>query len=189
MASPAARDTRSEILDAADMVVMRDGVRNLTLDAVAAQSGVSKGGLLYHFRSKEDLAAAMIERSIAWFDNALSEAVKDDLQVKGRFTRAYVRATLGMTPLTGKGFDSLCSSITTALLSFPERLSPVQEQGGRTQRDIENDGLDPVLATIIRLAVDGIWLAENFNLMRFDEGMRVAVAARLLEWAEHGSDK
>jgi AcrR family transcriptional regulator len=189
MASPAARDTRSEILDAADMVVMRDGVRNLTLDAVAAQSGVSKGGLLYHFRSKEDLAAAMIERSIAWFDNALSEAVKDDLEVKGRFTRAYVRATLGMTPLTGKGFDSLCSSITTALLSFPERLSPVQEQGGRTQRDIENDGLDPVLATIIRLAVDGIWLAENFNLMRFDEGMKVAVAARLLEWAEHGSDK
>ena len=75
------------------------------------------------------------------------------------------------------------------LLSFPERLSPVQEQGGRTQRDIENDGLDPVLATIIRLAVDGIWLAENFNLMRFDEGMKVAVAARLLEWAEHGSDK
>jgi hypothetical protein len=46
-----------------------------------------------------------------------------------------------------------------------------------------------VLATIIRLAVDGIWLAENFNLMRFDEGMKVAVAARLLEWAEHGSDK
>ena len=119
MASPAARDTRSEILDAADMVVMRDGVRNLTLDAVAAQSGVSKGGLLYHFRSKEDLAAAMIERSIAWFDNALSEAVKDDLQVKGRFTRAYVRATLGMTPLTGKGFDSLCSSITTASSHFP----------------------------------------------------------------------
>jgi hypothetical protein len=63
----------------------------------------------------------MIERSIAWFDEALADAAKGDAESTGRFTRAYVRATLGMTPLTGEGFDSFCSSITTALLSFPER--------------------------------------------------------------------
>src|ERR1700752_4844256 len=129
MASKAARDTRSQLLDAAEAVVAQDGVRNLTLDAVAARSGISKGGLLYHFRSKEDLAAAMIERSIAWFDDALVEAGAGDPNAKGRFTRAYVKASLGMTPLTGAGFDNLCSAITTALLSFPERLGPVQEQG------------------------------------------------------------
>jgi hypothetical protein len=67
-----------------------------------------------------------------------------------------------MTTLTGAGFDSLCASITTALLSFPERLKPVVAQGNRTQLDIEGDGFDPVLATIIRLAVDGLWLSENF---------------------------
>ncbi len=167
---------------------MRDGVRNLTLDAVAAHAGVSKGGLLYHFRSKEDLAAAMIERSIAWFDDALADAAKDDRVTKGRYTRAYVRASLGMTPLTGEGFDSLCSSITTALLSFPERLDPVREQGARTQDEIEHDGFDPVLATIIRLAVDGLWLSENFNLMRFDPALKAKVAARLLQWAEQGKD-
>lgn len=188
MAVTAVRDTRSQILDAAEAVVMRDGVRNLTLDAVAAHAGVSKGGLLYHFRSKEDLAAAMIERSIAWFDDALADAGKDDGVREGRFTRAYLKASLGMTPLTGEGFDSLCSSITTALLSFPERLAPVQQQGSRTQAEIENDGIDPVLATIIRLAVDGLWLSENFNLMRFDPAMKAKVAARLLQWAEQGKD-
>jgi AcrR family transcriptional regulator len=188
MAAPAVRDTRSDILDAAEAVVMRHGVRNLTLDAVAAHAGLSKGGLLYHFRSKEDLAAAMIERSIAWFDEALADAAKGDSVSKGRFTRAYVRATLGMTPLTGEGFDSVCSSITTALLSFPERLAPVQQQGARTQREIENDEIDGVLATIIRLAVDGLWLSENFNLMRFDPAMKAKVAARLLHWATQGSD-
>ena len=189
MASPAAKHTRSQILDAAEAVVMRDGVRNLTLDAVAARSGISKGGLLYHFRSKEDLAAAMIERSIAWFDAALDEAEADDLEPKGRFTRAYIRASLGMTPLTGAGFDNLCSAITTALLSFPERLGPVQEQGARTQDGIEKDGLDPVLATIIRLAVDGLWLSENFNLMRFDKDMKAKVAARLLQWTRNDTEK
>ena len=189
MATQAARDTRSQLLDAAEAVVTRDGVRNLTLDAVAAQSGISKGGLLYHFRSKEDLAAAMIERSIAWFDDALAEAGADDPDAKGRFTRAYLKASLGMTPLTGAGFDSLCSSITTALLSFPEKLDPVREQGARTQADVETDGIDPVLATIIRLAVDGLWLSENFNLMRFDKDMKAKVAARLLQWAADGAEK
>jgi len=185
MASPAARDTRALLLDAAEAVVARDGVRALTLDAVAARSGISKGGLLYHFRSKEDLAAAMIERSIAWFDDALVEAGADDPDTKGRATRAYVKASLGMTPLTGAGFDNLCAAITTALLAFPERLGPVQDQGARTQADVESDGLDPVLATIIRLAIDGLWLAENFNLMRFDPDLKSKVAARLLEWTRN----
>jgi AcrR family transcriptional regulator len=189
MVSKTARDTRSQLLDAAEAVVAQEGVRNLTLDAVAARSGISKGGLLYHFRSKEDLAAAMIERSIAWFDDALVEAGADDPDRKGRFTRAYIKASLGMTPLTGAGFDNLCSAITTALLSFPERLGPVQEQGVRTQMGIEKDGLDPVLATIIRLAVDGLWLSENFNLMRFDEDMKSKVAARLLQWTRHDPEK
>lgn len=185
MATQAARDTRAQLLDAAEAVVAEQGVRALTLDAVAARSGISKGGLLYHFRSKEDLAAAMIERSIAWFDQALVEAGADESDAKGRFTRAYVKASLGMTPLTGAGFDNLCSAITTALLSFPERLGPVQDQGARTQADVERDGLDPVVATIIRLAVDGLWLSENFNLMRFDPGLKAKVAARLLEWTRN----
>lgn len=185
MATQAARDTRALLLDAAEAVVAQDGVRALTLDAVAARSGISKGGLLYHFRSKEDLAAAMIERSIAWFDDALTEAGADDPDAKGRHTRAYVKASLGMTPLTGAGFDNLCAAITTALLSFPERLAPVQDQGARTQADVERDRLDPVVATIIRLAVDGLWLSENFNLMRFDPDMKAKVAARLLEWTRN----
>lgn len=189
MPSAAARDTRAQLLDAAEAVVAQEGVRNLTLDAVAARSGISKGGLLYHFRCKEDLAAAMIERSIAWFDDALNEAGADDPDARGRFTRAYIKASLGMTPLSGAGFDNLCSAITTALLSFPERLGPVQEQGARTQRDIEKDGLDPVLATIIRLAVDGLWLSENLNLMRFDQDMKAEVAARLLQWTRHDTEE
>ena len=77
------------------------------------------------------------------------------------------------------------AAITTALLSFPERLGPVQDQGARTQADVERDGLDPVLATIIRLAIDGLWLSENFNLMRFDPDMKAKVAARLLEWTRN----
>ena len=37
---------RGALLDAAEAVVARQGVANLTFDAVAAEAGMSKGGLL-----------------------------------------------------------------------------------------------------------------------------------------------
>jgi hypothetical protein len=41
-------DTKRRIVDAAEEVVLRDGVARLTLDAAAAEAGLSKGGILYH---------------------------------------------------------------------------------------------------------------------------------------------
>src|SRR3712207_9422759 len=42
-------------LEAAERVVARDGVARLSLDAVAGNADVSKGGLLYHFPNKDAL--------------------------------------------------------------------------------------------------------------------------------------
>jgi AcrR family transcriptional regulator len=44
--------TRENILRAANLVVVEEGVSRMTLEAVAREAGVSKGGLLYHFPSK-----------------------------------------------------------------------------------------------------------------------------------------
>ena len=182
MTKAALRDTRAVILDSAESVVARDGVANLTFEAVAAEARISKGGVLHHFRSKEDLATAMIERSIAWFDDAVRKAARSEKSRSGTFTRAYVRASVGDTPDTGDRFDRICASITTALLNFPDRLARVREQGARNQHAFEADGLDPVLATIIRLAIDGLWLSENFKMMEFDPAMKSAVIERLIAW-------
>jgi AcrR family transcriptional regulator len=52
---PSARD---KILDATLELIGDIGVPAVTLEGVAARAGVSKGGLLYHFRFKEQLLAA-----------------------------------------------------------------------------------------------------------------------------------
>src|SRR5438876_12218385 len=52
-----------KLLDAAEAVVVRQGISNLTLDAVAAAAGMSKGGLLHHFRTKDRLVVALVVRS------------------------------------------------------------------------------------------------------------------------------
>src|SRR5690348_16551338 len=54
--------SRERILDAYEDLLAAEGERYATLDAVAAKADVSKGGLLYHFPSKDRLAEALCER-------------------------------------------------------------------------------------------------------------------------------
>ncbi|UJP11233.1 TetR/AcrR family transcriptional regulator [Microbacterium sp. KUDC0406] len=60
------------VLDAYERLLIEEGERAATLDATARAAGVSKGGLLYHYASKEDLATGLLAR--------LSDLVDADLR-------------------------------------------------------------------------------------------------------------
>ena len=62
---------RERVLDAYEEILITEGERAATLDAVAREAGVSKGGLLYHFASKDDLALGIIARLAALSDDDL----------------------------------------------------------------------------------------------------------------------
>ncbi len=53
---------REAVLDAFESLLIEVGERAATLDAVARRAGVSKGGLLYHFPTKEAMIAVLLER-------------------------------------------------------------------------------------------------------------------------------
>ena len=55
-----ARATRNAILQGAATVFLAHGYRDSSLDEVAEASGVTKGALYFHFRSKGDLANAVV---------------------------------------------------------------------------------------------------------------------------------
>lgn len=55
---------REKILDAYEALLIEEGERAASLNAIAARAGVSKGGLLYHFPDKAAFADALLER--AW---------------------------------------------------------------------------------------------------------------------------
>ncbi|MCR2763595.1 TetR/AcrR family transcriptional regulator [Microbacterium sp. zg.B48] len=59
---------RQSVLDAFETILIDAGERAATLEATARAAGVSKGGLLYHFASKDALAAGVIERLRALVD-------------------------------------------------------------------------------------------------------------------------
>lgn len=60
-----ARDTRDRILGALRVVLARGGSSAATLEAVAAEAAVSKGGLLYHFPSKQALYEGLVAQTRA----------------------------------------------------------------------------------------------------------------------------
>ncbi len=56
-----ATDTRERILGALRGILARSGNSSVTLEAVATEAGVSKGGLLYHFPAKSALYLGLLE--------------------------------------------------------------------------------------------------------------------------------
>ncbi len=64
MSSP---NTKETILQAAIDVVIDMGASHMTLDAVAERAGLSKGGLLYNFSTKEALLDALLDHMMAHF--------------------------------------------------------------------------------------------------------------------------
>jgi AcrR family transcriptional regulator len=70
--------TRDRIISAASRLFYDDGIKGVSVDAVAEKAGLTKRTLYYHFRSKDDLVAAYLEArdqpNLAlfkrWFDEA-----------------------------------------------------------------------------------------------------------------------
>ena len=64
---------RQQVLDAAERVVCERGAAALTFDEVAAESGVTRGGITYHFPTKDDLLRALVERDRQRWEQSIAE--------------------------------------------------------------------------------------------------------------------
>jgi TetR/AcrR family transcriptional regulator, transcriptional repressor for nem operon len=54
--------TRERILDIAQDAVLAKGFAGTSLDEIICEAGITKSGFFYHFRDKNDLAKAMLQR-------------------------------------------------------------------------------------------------------------------------------
>jgi len=173
---PSARD---RILDAAQTRLLAGGPGALVLDAVAATAGVSKGGLLYHFGSKEALVAGLCDRMFERFERSLAALVETDPEPRGAWTRAYLASTVTAEGKPADDSAPLMASILAALGRDSKHLATVREHFARWHARLDRDGIDPELATIVRLASDGLWLTALLGLEGLP-GARGAATVRAL---------
>ena len=158
----------------------------LTLEAVARVAGVSKGGLLYHFPSKETLITELVADRVARFDVAITDAAAEEGgPTRGRWLRAYVRLTFA-PPQPG---SDLTAALFAAAATNQALLAPVWAAFERWQSRALADGLDPTAATLVRLAADGLWFADLFGAAAVTAPLRAALCEaliRAIEAGEHG---
>ena len=151
---------------------------NLTLEAVAREAGVSKGGLLYHFPTKSALVTAIVERLAARCESDQSQALAAGEPGPGAFTRAYLAARSGRPNPEEK-------PIHTALLAAagtdPHYLEPIRAQARDWQARLEADGIDPATATIVRLAMDGLIVGNLLGMPMPMGELRQKVINKLLD--------
>jgi AcrR family transcriptional regulator len=81
---------REKVLDAFEAILIEEGERAATMDASARAAGVSKGGLLYHFASKEALEAGIIDRLRALVDDDVAAMTASPEGAVAYFLRSSV---------------------------------------------------------------------------------------------------
>lgn len=183
------KETKEKILEACVKTITDNGLKGLTLEKVAKAAGISKGGLLHHFKSKDDLIAGMLNYEMQQFGEVLNNLIANDRKKKGRNSRALINSLsfdLEATQIYSDALTSqkLWTSLLTCFAENPELLKPVKKDYEVWQEKIENDGIDKVDATIIRLATDGLLLAELFNFSPLNDEMRKKVLDKLLKMTE-----
>jgi Transcriptional regulator len=183
------RSTQKEtILLAAVRVIIRDGLMSLTLDAVAKEAGVSKGGLLYHFPSKDALIGSMIDHFQQEKELQIRKIAEADPHPQGAMLRAFISTSLSDCPHPA-GLDNLSKTDTMALkMSLlaaialnPQLLEIVRNRSRNWVIQLLEQSSDPLEDWITCLAVDGLWLWQLFGVLPADDNLRSQLEKRLLK--------
>lgn len=153
---------RERVLSSYEDLLIGDGPRAATLEAVAAAAGVSKGGLLYHFKSKEALTEGLLAklRVCAELDFA---AMAEDPEGCAKY---YVRTSVfGDTP-----FDRAIVAAHRLIQSDDDAVRHVfAELHARWFELILSDIGDPAVARAVMLLGDGLYF--NATLFGFPTGV------------------
>ena len=151
--------TRTDILEATERIIRRDGVGSLTLERVAEEAGVSKGGLLYHFKSKQALVRTLLSDTMTATGDRLEELTT------GAGPGAFATAYLDYVRTGEHTTRGVAAGIFASAALDEGELAPAQEQFSAWQERLRNDdGLTPATALLARIVGDGLWLIDLFGL-------------------------
>ena len=163
-ASPGRANARDRILDAALAVSEQIGAAHLTLDAVAAEAGVSKGGLLYHFASKDALLTAMVDRQIGLYQAALERARQRYPDTPAGYVQAYLDAQIEKRR-SGFNEPQTIRSIIAAAVNTPDLMARPRQLHVEHLDALRANGPKFLDALLISLALDGLFFGEAFEML------------------------
>lgn len=126
-ATPTKGDLRERaILDAAEQQLAADGYDGMTVATIAQAAGITRGALYFYFGSKNEILAALVERTVAMLRTEIDDAddgvapedaVRQGIQWTARMWREHgtvMRAAVELSP-TVPAIDKAWRSAVVAL--------------------------------------------------------------------------
>jgi AcrR family transcriptional regulator len=182
--------SRDRILDAAVHVAIRDGIQAMTLEAVAQEAVVSKGGLIYHFRSKNHLISAMLEHFRAKVQGALEARMAADPNPHGRWLRSLIhmvfsrdQAGSSATPASSE-MSRFLTAMLVALVNNPGLLGPISHNMRLVRDRLLVDGPNGMRQLSLWPAIYGLLLWQHLGIISADDPLRQSILTELLTLAE-----
>jgi AcrR family transcriptional regulator len=174
--------SRDRILDAYADLLITEGERQATLEAVAAGANVSKGGLLYHFPSKDQLAVGLCDR-LSMLATEDAEAMRGADEGPARY---YVRSS----QYAGTPLDRALVAVSRLRQSGDSRARATIEAASSGWLAVLHDALgDLDVARAVKLIGDGLYynalnraLSGHPTTVDADEGL-LEVVDRITETA------
>ncbi|WP_175912611.1 MULTISPECIES: TetR/AcrR family transcriptional regulator [Burkholderia] len=174
--------TRSEIsrkkaIDAALSILTRDGVGGLTFDALSRESGISKGGLLHQFRTKQGVLQALLE-----FQQQQFEQFGRDYLVKEGASKVEptLAAQIAIFREAINQPNSVARAVLAAIIESPELLEGRNNVDADKLKTMDKEADDFELSLLRYFAASGIAFNVLLGVTPLTGAMRNRLFTRLL---------
>ncbi len=193
-------NTRDLICESAMRLAARDGLLTVTLDNVAREAGLSKGGVTHHFASKEELFGAVIEHYSRKLNSLMLSRIAADPEPRFRHVRAMLeicfdlygpnqkrdkasRQIAGVPKgdeefVNREALDRFMLAILTLAVHKPDLIEPVRAIGKSLRENLTADRTNRFDELLYWLAADGIFLWRFVGLIEPDDPLYHEIGCR-----------
>ena len=181
--------TRDKICEAAMQLAIRDGLLAMTLDNVAKQAQISKGGVMYHFPSKDELVRGVLDYFSQQCEAMMMRRVADDPEPRLRWARcmldclfpesadAATRADDG--EMSSDVLRRFFMAMLAGAVTSPAAMLPLRELATRMRKRFMSDPNDGIEQILVWLAIDGLFLWQFMGLIDSNDPMIAQVGETL----------
>ncbi|MFJ7951715.1 TetR/AcrR family transcriptional regulator [Lysinibacillus sp. NPDC096418] len=170
--SSKASQKRALIIHTAIRLIQENDLNSLTLEGVAGKAGISKGGLLYYFKTKDALQSAIAETIMEEVMESY-KAIASQEQGAGRLTRGFI---------VGSRKDLMEGArLNIAIQIMQNEYTKMTDDYECFLEDLMNDGLEESSVHLIRLTIDGLYYSKLLNIAPVSEEIAEQVFEQLLE--------
>jgi AcrR family transcriptional regulator len=153
------------VLDAAEIILIESGVQHFTLEAVAKRAGISKGGLLYIFPTKDQLILAMLDREVSRF----SAEVMRSSEVHSEDTYASLLGYIATARSEDVSVANKAANLMATLIHAPAMLEPARLFYLKMLGQFDLQSIEGRRGRLAYLAVEGAFLLRALGLKTMTE--------------------